>query len=442
MVHSFKIDNENLIYDIETGSLFNVDELTFKLVNEMKGEKQDLSAYKQEEIDEAKAEIDYLVKEGVLFSKEEDITASTYSNEIKALCLHICHDCNLRCKYCFADTGAYMGKREYMSYEVGKNAIDFLIEKSGTRHNLEVDFFGGEPLMNFDVVKQIVNYANKRAEETGKFFKFTTTTNCVLLNDEIIDYLNETMDNVVLSLDGRKEVNDAVRKTVNGKGSYDIIIENIKKFAERRGDKSYYIRGTFTKNNLDFYNDVIFMNDLGFEQLSIEPVVLDEKSPLAIHEEDLPEIFENYEKLAVEYVKRRQTDKWFNFFHFYLDLNHGPCLKKRLMGCGAGNEYLAVTPSGEIYPCHQFADKKDYLMGNVFDKTLNMDIKKTFANSNLTTKPDCSSCVAKYHCSGGCSANNITHSGDINKPYKLACEMMRKRFECSLYIYNKEHKGE
>lgn len=438
MVKTFEINGERFAYDVESGSLHNVDELSYLLVKKEGGEDVDLSHFSNAEISECQEEINELKKQGTLFTAPEKIELSTYSDVVKALCLHICHDCNLRCQYCFADTGAFKGERGYMSFEVGKNAIDFLIQKSGSRRNLEVDFFGGEPLMNFDVVKQIVEYANGQAEKFNKFFKFTITTNGVLLDDETIKYFNETMDNVVLSIDGRKEIHDLVRKTVNGKGSFDVILKNSLNFASKRGNKSYYIRGTFTKKNLDFHNDILFLNDLGFDQLSVEPVVTDESSELYINEQDIKIVNENYEKLAKEYISRRKTDKWFNFFHFFIDLEDAPCLKKRMVGCGAGNEYLAVTPVGDIYPCHQFADKKDYLMGNVFDKNINQDLKRKFAESNLTTKPDCQDCIAKYYCSGGCSANNITYAGDINKPYKLSCEMMKKRFMCSLYIYAME----
>ena len=320
-----------------------------------------------------------------------------------------------------------------MSAEVGKKAIDYLINHSGSRHNLEVDFFGGEPLMNLDVVKEIVDYARSREKECDKEFNFTMTTNCVLLNDKTNEWLNKEMVNVVLSIDGRKDIHDEVRKTPNGKGCYDIILNNAKKFRQIRGQKSYYVRGTFTAKNLDFAEDILALNDEGFDQISMEPVVTDIED-LAIKQEHIPRILQEYERLAVEYIDRRKSDKWFNFFHFMIDLQGGPCVIKRLTGCGSGCEYLSVVPHGNVYPCHQFAEKDEYLMGNVFDNTLDLEVSKKFAKNIVTNKKQCGDCPAKYYCSGGCVANNINYAGSMETPYDLSCQMMKKRLELSLAI--------
>lgn len=437
MIHAFNFKNEYFVYDVESGSLHEIDKIIYDI---LRG--GDLSAYDEAEIAEAKQEIGQLKSQGLLDAEAPEYKPQEKRLDVKAMCLHVCHDCNLRCGYCFAKEGTYSGAREMMSFETAKKAMDFLIDNSADRKILEVDFFGGEPLMNFDVLKRTVEYAKKRGGEKGKIFKFTTTTNGVLLNKETSDYLNAEMDNVVLSLDGRKEVNDAVRKTANGKGSFDLITDNFKYFRSIRGDKSYFVRGTFTAKNLDFSKDVLFMNDLGFDQISIEPVVLPEEHPLAIHESDLPIIFAEYEKLAEEYIKRRQTDKWFSFFHFVLHLDDGPCYKKRLVGCGAGSEYLAVAPNGDIYPCHQFVGENKYVIGNVNGGALNDDLRHAFARSSIFTKPECMNCWAKYHCSGGCNANAVHANGDMNKPYRTACEMMKKRLECSMYIFAKEKAGD
>ncbi len=434
MIHTFNFKDDYFVYDVESGSLHEIDKLIFDILKN-----NDLANYDKKEVEEAKAEIETLKANGLLDAPAPEYKMDEKRLDVKALCLHVCHDCNLRCGYCFAKEGTYSGAREMMSLETAKKAMDFLIDNSAGRKILEVDFFGGEPLMNFDVLKKTVEYAKQRAKEKGKFFKFTTTTNGVLLNKEASEYLNEEMDNVVLSLDGRKEVNDSVRKTPNGKGSFDLIIDNFKYFRSIRGDKSYFVRGTFTSKNLDFSKDVLFMNDLGFDQISIEPVVLSDDHPLAIHEKDMSKIFEEYENLAEEYVKRRKDpEKWFSFFHFVLHLNDGPCYKKRLVGCGAGSEYLAVAPNGDVYPCHQFVGQTKFKLGNVFDGKLNDELRHTFARTSLFTKDECQNCWAKYHCSGGCNANSVNFNGDMNKPYKPACEMMKKRLECSMYVFAKE----
>lgn len=428
MVHAFEFDGKYFIYDVESGSAFIADKLVYQLLSE--GEAQGFS----EEIEQARREIEELKKQGLLFAEPPELPSFVQSGQVKALCLHVCHDCNLRCEYCFGDGGTFGGGRQRMEADVARSAIDFLIENSGSRKNLEIDFFGGEPLLNFEVVKDAVSYARKREKESGKLFKFTLTTNALLLSDEVTGFLNREMDNVVISLDGRKSVHDEMRKTLGGRGSYDIAMENAKRFRRLRGDKSYYVRGTFTAKNLDFSKDVLHLSDEGFDQISVEPVVTS-GGKLEIKREHLPQIFNEYRILAKEYIKRRKTGKWFNFFHFMVDLDGGPCLKKRLTGCGAGCEYLAVAPSGEIYPCHQFVGRKDYLMGDVFSRSVSQGIRQIFASSSLLTKKSCKGCFAKYFCSGGCAANNIFYAGGIDKPYEISCEMMRKRFECALAVY-------
>lgn len=437
MVHCFSFDNDYYLYDVTSGSLHKCDALTCQVINKMQGLPYDFGGVEESVISEIESEINELKAEGLLM-KEDVNVAPPKSEHVKALCLHICHDCNLRCKYCFAGTGDYKGHREFMSEEVALKAVDFLIENSGNRKILEMDFFGGEPLLNFDVVKRTVEYANEKASTLGKKFLFTMTTNGVLLRGEIADWLNENMENVVLSLDGRQEIHDDVRKTVNGKGSFEVIIQNFKDFVAKRGDKSYYIRGTFTNKNLDFAKDVLFMADSGFKEISLEPVVLEKGHELAITEEMLPEIKEEYKRLAREYIKRRKEGKGFHFFHFTIDLEGGPCLAKRVNACGAGNEYFSVTPVGDIYPCHQFADKPEFYMGNVFEGKINEEIRAKFKNSSLFTREGCEDCFARYHCSGGCAANNYVFNGDINKPYKQTCEMLKARTECAMHILSVE----
>ena len=432
MVHVFHYKDKYYIFDTGSSSLHECDEPTARLMRAELGEAVDLTDICEEDRAAARNDFEELRREGLLFAAEKKIYPPK-SNEVKALCLHICHDCNLRCKYCFADEGAYKSKREFMSLETAKKAIDFLIEHSGNRKVLETDFFGGEPLMNFDVVKQTVLYAKAEAAKRGKKFLFTLTTNGVLLKDDVAAFLNEEMENVVLSLDGRPDVHDAVRKTANGKGSYEYVIENIKNFVRVRGDKSYYVRGTFTAKNKDFDRDVLFLADQGFDSVSMEPVVTDIRD-LAITKEILPEIAEGYDRLCDEYLKRYAAGKGFNFFHFNVDLEGGPCLSKRVSACGAGNEYFSVTPSGELYPCHQFVGDREFCMGNVFDGKIDESIRNRFKNSCLFTREKCDDCFAKYICSGGCSANNYHYNGDIDKPYELTCEMMRKRVENAMHI--------
>lgn len=394
--------------------------------------------YNEIEIKETLEELMELTANGRLFTQD---SYETYIQEVterktvvKALCLHIAHDCNLACKYCFAEEGEYHGRRALMSLEVGKQAIDFLIANSGTRRNLEVDFFGGEPLMNWQVVKDIVAYGRAKEAQFNKHFRFTLTTNGVLLNDEIQAFANKEMDNVVISLDGRKEVNDYMRPFRNGKGSYDLIVPKFQKLAESRGQEKYYIRGTFTKHNRDFSEDVIHFADLGFKQISIEPVVGEETDPYALQEEDLPIVFEEYDKLAKYIIKKEQDGEGFNFFHFMIDLEGGPCVAKRLSGCGSGTEYLAVTPWGDFYPCHQFVGQEEFLMGDVEKGIVKPEIADTFRGCNVYTKEKCRNCFAKFYCSGGCMANAYNFHGSIYDAYDVGCEMQRKRVECAIMI--------
>ena len=451
MVHTFYQNGYYIALDVNSGAVHVLDKLAFDLLNKFEDKLpeecpceivKDLSAeYPEQDILDVYAELLSLQKAGQLFSEDdyERFTDMMKGAPIKSICLHISHDCNLRCKYCFASTGDFGKGRMLMPVETGKKAIDFLLTHSGNRHNLELDFFGGEPLMNWDAVKEIVDYARSKEEEYNKKFRFTVTTNGVLLNDENIDYINKEMKNVVLSLDGRKCVNDNMRPTINKKGSYDIIVPKFQKLVEKRmqgENKEYYVRGTFTKENIDFAQDVYHIaDDLGFDQLSVEPVIADPSEPYALTEEDLPAIFAEYEKLAVEMVRRKKEEGGcFNFFHFMIDLDQGPCAIKRLRGCGCGNEYVSVTPDGDIYPCHQFVGNDEWKMGNLDDETLNIEMKDKFACSNIYTKEGCRDCWARFYCSGGCNANNYSFNKDINKPVKISCELERKRVECAIMI--------
>lgn len=437
MVHTFHCLGKVFLVDVESGSIYEIDELTEKLINRKispdsypEGE---FLCYSEQDIADAQREIDELTRQGLLFSPEGEHKPAVYSGIIKSMCLNVSHLCNLRCEYCFADGGTYNGAAENMSLDVALKAIDMIVSKSANRHNLEVDFFGGEPLLNFDVVKKTVEYARSIEKAHNKNFRFTITTNAMLLNDEIIDFFNKEMYNVVVSIDGRRSVHDCVRKTASGKGSFDTAINNALRFKQLRKGQ-YYIRGTYTALNKDFSKDVLFLNDLGFDQLSIEPVVLPENHRLAIKKEDIEQLKAEYDKLAEAYVERRKGEKWFNFFHFMLDIYNGPCESKRLVGCGAGNDYVAVAPNGNIYPCHQFDGEKDYVIGNVLDGSFNTEIPKFFAENNLLKKDKCRNCWAKYYCSGGCAANAIKYGGGINKPYELSCELMRKRIECAIAV--------
>lgn len=445
MIHQYKSNGYNIVLDVESGAVHVVDDITYDVISLYEENSADeiisklKSSYNEDEIRECISEVKELVEDGQLFT--EDIYEpfvekfkEKRQTVVKALCLHIAHDCNLACKYCFAEEGEYHGRRALMSFEVGKKALDFLVANSGNRVNLEVDFFGGEPLMNWDVVKQLVAYGRSLEESNNKKFRFTLTTNGVLLNDEVMEFVNKEMSNVVLSLDGRKEVNDRMRPFRTGKGSYDLIVPKFQKLAESRNQTNYYIRGTFTRNNLDFSEDVKHFADLGFKQMSIEPVVGPEEDPYSIREQDLPQIMEEYDKLALEYIDRYKKGNGFNFFHFMIDLTQGPCVYKRLSGCGSGTEYLAVTPWGDFYPCHQFVGNEDFLMGNVDEGITKPEIVKEFGNCNVYSKEKCKNCFAKFYCSGGCAANSYNFHGTINDAYDIGCEMQRKRVECSIMI--------
>lgn len=446
MIHKYKLNGYNIVLDINSGGVHVVDELTYDLLDNVEPPFEHKCPewvvnklqrfYSRDEIESCYAEVLELYADKIIFSEDdyEQYAENSILAPIKAMCLHVAHDCNLRCGYCFASTGDFGETRGLMSFETGKKAIDFLIEKSEDRVELEVDFFGGEPLMNFDVVKQIVEYARQKEKEFGKKFKFTITTNGILLDDEKIDYINREMYNVVLSIDGRKEVNDNIRKRIDGTGSYNTILPKFKKLVEGRKDKDYYVRGTFTKYNLDFSDDVYSLFEQGFDQISVEPVVADPKEDYAITEKELPAVFREYERLAEKILESDKKGERFNFFHFMVDLDQGPCAIKRLRGCGCGNDYIAITPQGDIYPCHQFVGKPEYKMGNLYEGTFNEDIKKEFSNTHIYSKPECKNCWAKFYCSGGCNANNYQYAGDIHNAHKLYCEIQKKRLECAIMI--------
>ena len=452
MIHCYQSNGYSIVMDVNSGAVHVVDDLVYQLVplleplvkeKKDKGEildfvKAQTLPYTEEETAEAVEEILLLAQEGQLYTEDiyENYIDSFKNREtvVKALCLHIAHDCNLACRYCFAEEGEYHGRRAIMSYEVGKKALDFLVANSGNRTNLEVDFFGGEPLMNWEVVKQLVAYGRSLEEEHHKKFRFTITTNGVLLNDEILEFVNKEMGNMVLSIDGRKEVHDRMRPHRGGQGSYDEIVPKFKKAAESRGQMNYYVRGTYTHYNTDFAKDVLHLADLGFKQISVEPVVAPETEDYAIREEDLPQLLAQYDELAEEMIKRRKEGNGFNFFHFMIDLEGGPCVAKRLSGCGSGTEYLAVTPWGDLYPCHQFVGNEDFLMGNVDEGVLRTDIRDEFKQCNVYAKEKCKDCFAKFYCSGGCAANSYNFTGNVNGSYDIGCELQRKRIECAIMI--------
>ena len=452
MIHCYQSNGYSIVMDVNSGAVHVVDDLVYQLVplleplvkeKKDKGEildfvKAQQLPYTEEETAEAVDEILLLAQEGQLYTEDiyENYIDSFKTREtvVKALCLHIAHDCNLACRYCFAEEGEYHGRRAIMSYEVGKKALDFLVANSGNRTNLEVDFFGGEPLMNWEVVKQLVAYGRSLEEEHHKKFRFTITTNGVLLNDEILEFVNKEMGNMVLSIDGRKEVHDRMRPHRGGQGSYDEIVPKFKKAAESRGQMNYYVRGTYTHYNTDFAKDVLHLADLGFKQISVEPVVAPETEDYAIREEDLPQLLAQYDELAEEMIKRRKEGNGFNFFHFMIDLEGGPCVAKRLSGCGSGTEYLAVTPWGDLYPCHQFVGNEDFLMGNVDEGVLRTDIRDEFKQCNVYAKEKCKDCFAKFYCSGGCAANSYNFTGNVNGSYDIGCELQRKRIECAIMI--------
>lgn len=447
MIHKYFLNGYYIVIDTNSGAVHIVDELAYRILDffteKLTGECPDEvivtlenEGFDRQDIIDTYAELKALCDDDSLFSEDTYRPFADMLTEtpIKSMCLNIAHDCNLRCEYCFAAQGDFGHGRKLMPFEVGKAAIDFLIKHSANRHNLELDFFGGEPLMNFDVVKQVVEYARSVEKEHNKNFRFTITTNGVLLDDDSIDFINREMSNVVLSLDGRKEVNDRLRPTVNKKGSYDIIVPKYQKLVEARGDKEYYVRGTFTKYNLDFADDVMHLNELGFDQISVEPVVTDPELPYALTEKDLPAIAEEYEKLSKLLIERKKNGTGFNFFHFMIDLDQGPCAIKRLRGCSCGNEYVAVTPEGDIYPCHQFVGMDEWKMGSVLDDSVNIEMKKMFSKANIYSKEECADCWAKFYCSGGCNANNMQYNNTIFKPHKLSCALEQKRLECAIMI--------
>ena len=445
-IHKFKQGENYFVLDVNTGAVHIVDELVYDILDDDKlKEKVDVinelkEKYNEDEISEAYDEIEELVKEEVLYSPDqyEEIAHSSMDDRdyIKAVCLNIIHGCNLRCKYCFADEGEYHGHKGVMSVETAKKAIDYVIKRSGPRKNIEIDLFGGEPTLIMDTIKEIIQYARDNEAKWNKNIRFTMTTNATLLNDEMMDFMDKEMGNIILSLDGRKEVNDKVRIKVDGSGSYDDILPNIKKMISKRTKgKTYYVRGTFTRDNVDFYEDVVSMLNEGFREISIEPVVLEDGHPLAIREEDIPEIFDNYDKLYNEMARRKREGKdEFTFYHFNIDLQGGPCVYKRISGCGSGFEYVAITPQGDVYPCHQFVGKEEYKLGSVFDDTYDAELGKKFKKAHIYNKPKCRECWARFYCSGGCQANNVNFNGDMNIPYEIGCKMQKKRIECAIAL--------
>lgn len=444
MIHKFKFENSNIVMDIHSGSIHILDDVAYEIVDDVPVLTKDAilekysQLFRQDQIEEAMEELIQLKEQEMLYTPDtyENFVPAFLEREpvVKALCLHVAHDCNLACKYCFAGEGEYHGERGMMSLETGKQAVDFIIENSKHRSHIEIDFFGGEPLMNFEVVKGVVEYAKLKEKETGKQFRFTMTTNGILLNDEIIDYLNDNMYNVVLSLDGRPGVNDHMRPTPNGKGSYELILPKFKKLVEKRKGKQYYIRGTFTHHNLDFSEDVKHIYEAGFQEVSVEPVVAPNHMPYALKEADTPLACEEYEVLAKYMLSLTKEGKSFNFFHFMINLEDGPCVHKRLAGCGSGTEYLAVTPSGELYPCHQFVGLPEFKMGDVSKGVTRLELRKKFETCNVYSKEACKKCWAKFHCSGGCAANSYHFHGNIEEVYEIGCILQKKRLECAVGI--------
>ena len=447
MIHRYQKKGLNFVLDVNSGAVHLLDDISYAvsgLLDENMGDTcpqgiiDALPDYTADEIREAYDELYELKKAGQLFAQDDYIDVSRYipvNAPVKALCLHVAHDCNLRCKYCFASTGDFGQGRKIMPPEIAKKAIDFVIARSGVRHNIEVHFFGGEPLMAWDTVTQTVDYARSLEEKYNKKFRFTITTNGLLLDEDKRKYINENMDNCVLSLDGRREVNDEFRKTVAGTGSYDTIVPKFKALVDERDPNlDYYARGTFTSHNLDFAEDVLSIADAGFDRLSVEPVTADPGCGYDLTEDDLPKIEAEYDRLTDIMLERKKEGKPFTFFHFMVDLDQGPCVVKRLRGCGAGYEYVAVTPDGDIYPCHQFVGKDEFKQGSVLDQSFNMDIAQKFAGMNIYSRPKCQKCWAKFYCSGGCSAANYNMNHDMNDSYDLGCEMERKRLECAIYL--------
>ncbi len=451
MIHTYKLGGLNIVLDVYSGSIHVVDEATYDIIeNYEKLDKKEikeniLEKYKDDDtvtdeaIEECFAQIEELKAEGKLFTPDTfEGMAGTLKEKsagvVKALCMHIAHTCNLNCSYCFASQGKYHGERAMMSYEVGKQALDFLVANSGTRHNLEVDFFGGEPLMNFQVVKDLVAYARSIEKEAGKNFRFTLTTNGVLIDDDVIDFANKECSNVVLSLDGRKEIHDRYRVDYAGNGSWEKIVPKFQQLVEARGGKGYYMRGTFTHANPDFLKDIEVMLDLGFNELSMEPVVGPEDDPSTLTAEDMPIVMEQYEKLAELMLKRHREGRPFTFYHYMIDLKGGPCVYKRISGCGSGTEYMAVTPWGDLYPCHQFVGEEKFKLGDIWNGVTNKACQDDFAACNVYTRPECADCWAKLYCSGGCAANAYHATGSVNGVYKYGCELFKKRMECAIML--------
>jgi uncharacterized protein len=441
LLHKFEFDGVKIVLDVNSGAVHVVDELVWDLLEDCRQVSGEISVLKyrqnySSDVMEALAEIKELERKGRLFSADpcHGVYSPPAKLEVKSLCLHLAHACNLRCRYCFAGQGRFGGSDELMPAETGQKALDFLIARSGGRRHLEVDFFGGEPLLNFTVLQDLVHYGRKRGHETGKEFKFTLTTNALLLDETVAQYLNEQNISVVLSLDGRREVHDAMRPRPGGAGSYDAVLARIKHFVNSRDGVNYMIRGTYTRHNADFCADVLHLADMGFEHLSIEPVVAPADAGYSIREEDLSLLNSQYELLTRELLRRRQSGKPFNFFHFNIDLDGGPCLPKRLAGCGAGHEYMAVAPNGDIYPCHQFVGREEYLLGNVSGEDLNGRMISLFRTAHVYNKEACAGCWARFFCSGGCHANAEMANGTILEPYSLGCELARKRLECAIYL--------
>ena len=444
MVHQYKNNGYNIVLDVNSGAVHVVDDVAYDVIPLFEtSTKEEIidslkERYPQAEISESYEEVKELAEQGSLFTKDQYQGYMEQFQDrptvVKALCLHIAHDCNLACRYCFAEEGEYHGRRALMSFEVGKAALDFLIANSGSRRNLEVDFFGGEPLLNFDVVKRLVAYGREQEKLHDKKFRFTLTTNGVLLDDEVMEFANQEMANVVLSIDGRKEVHDKMRPFRKGAGSYELIVPKFQKLAESRNQDRYYVRGTFTHHNLDFSKDVLHLADLGFRQISVEPVVAQPEDDYALQEADVPILLEEYDTLAAEMLKRHREGKDFNFFHFMIDLKGGPCVAKRLSGCGSGTEYLAVTPWGDFYPCHQFVGDDSFLMGNVTDGIQNKQLQNQFKRCNVYAKEKCRECFARFYCSGGCAANSYHFHGSITDVYDIGCELQKKRIECAIML--------
>ena len=445
MIHQYKATGFNIVLDTYSGSVHAVDDITYEIISLYEDHakediKNKLTTYNltDDQFGEAYKEVCDLVNEGMLFTSDNfadlSIDVVNRPTNVKAICLNVAHTCNLSCEYCFAKGGKYHGPDAIMTTETAKKAIDFLIENSGNHYNLDVDFFGGEPLMNWDVVTETVDYARNLEEKYNKHFNFTLTTNGMLLDDDKIEYLNENMKNVVLSLDGRREIHDEFRKTIGGKGSFDTVVPKFQNFVSKRGDKEYYMRGTYTANNLDFTKDVKTYLDLGFKRTSLEPVVGNSKSDYALKEEDLPVLFEEYEKLADMMIDAIDNNNKFIFYHYMIDLENGPCAHKRISGCGSGTEYMAITPSGELYPCHQFVGNDDFIIGDINQGIIRDDIIEDFKKCNCYSKEECKSCWANMYCSGGCAANNYNANGDINKTHEYSCKLFRKRIEMAIAI--------